>query len=133
MIQIFYLKIVFYRRIRHYSYGKKSLIMKYMLYLFLVTNLLLVRILLIWFYLLIQPKTHFGLILILVKRFYGLEKIFLFVFQDFSMLALVDDFITLHFTLNTIRIREKGIIIGNELIFRRETLDTFDPKYKVMY
>ena len=61
------------------------------------------------------------------------RKIFLFVFQDFSMLALVDDFITLHFTLNTIRIREKGIIIGNELIFRRETLDTFDPKYKVMY
>ena len=47
------------------------------------------------------------------------------------MLALVDDFITLHFTLNTIKIRKKGVTIGNELIFRRETLDTFDPKWNV--
>ena len=41
------------------------------------------------------------------------------------MQDLLDDFIITHSTINTFKIREKGIAIGNDLILRREIIDNF--------
>ena len=46
-----------------------------------------------------------------------------------TMQALVDDYIISHSIINVMDIREKGITIGNELIFRRKIIDNFENEW----
>ena len=45
------------------------------------------------------------------------------------MQALVDDYIISHSIINVMDIREKGIDIGKELIFRRQIIDNFENEW----
>ena len=45
------------------------------------------------------------------------------------MQTLVDDFIISHSIISVMNIREKGITIGNELIFRRQIIDNFENEW----
>ena len=45
------------------------------------------------------------------------------------MQSLTDDFIISHSIISVMNIREKGITIGNELIFRRQIIDNFENEW----